>query len=154
MVAARREGLRIRVEAIETAYDRINTAHDITLVEGAGGLLVPIAPGFSYADLAARLDLAVIVVVASRLGAINHALLTIRQAQSLGLRVAGYVVNFLTSGADIAADSNVEVLGELLGPPLGVVPYSGTMESSTEMRQRLAGEFAGQIAVEDLLLRV
>lgn len=151
LIAARREGVDIRVEAIESAYARISAAHDVTLVEGAGGLLVPIAPGMSYADLAARLDLAVVVVVASRLGAINHALLTVRHAQSLGLRVLGYVVNFPTSATDMAADTNIEVLHELLGPALAVVPYSGVMESNSEARQRLAGEFAGRFRIEDLL---
>lgn len=154
LVAARREGVDIRIEKIEAAHCRITTAHDVTLVEGAGGLLVPIAPGLSYAELAARLDLAVVVVVASRLGAINHALLTVRHARSLGLRVLGYIVNFLTPGTDIAADTNVEVLHELLGPPLGVVPYWGVRESTSETRQRLAGEFARQVRVDDLLLSI
>jgi dethiobiotin synthetase len=151
LIAARRQGVIVRVETITAAYERIAAAHDLTIVEGAGGLLVPIAPGLDYADLAARLDLGVVVVVASRLGAINHALLTVRHARSLGLRVAGYIVNFLSPQADVAADTNVEVLRELLGAPLGVVPYSGTLESTPEARRRLAGEFAQRINLEKLL---
>ncbi len=151
MVAARREGTKVSLDEIAAAYTSISNTHDITIVEGAGGLLVPIAPEVTYADLAARLDLAVVVVVASRLGAINHALLTVRHARSLGLRVRGYVVNFLTSDADIAADTNVEVLRELLGPPLGVVPYAGKMETSPALRQRLADDFAQRIRLDDLL---
>ena len=152
LVAARREGMVISIDAIAAAYESIRRAHDVTIVEGAGGLLVPIAPGVSYADLAVRLDLSVVVVVASRLGAINHALLTLRHARSLGLRVLGYVVNFLTADADIAADTNVEVLRELLGAPLGVVPYAGTMETSAAMRERLGDDFAQRIRLEDLLV--
>lgn len=153
LVTARREGVEVRPAVIESAYHRISAEHDVTLVEGAGGLLVPIAPGLDYAGLAARLDIPIVIVVASRLGAINHALLTIRHARSLGLKVLGYVVNFLTPDADLAADTNVEVLRELLGPPLGVVPFLGRIEANEETRQRLAAEIATRLSIEELLVR-
>jgi dethiobiotin synthetase len=154
LVAARRENVQIRFEVIENAYRRITADHDVTLVEGAGGLLVPIAPGLEYAGLAARLDIPVVVVVASRIGAINHALLTIRHARSLGLRIAGYIINFPAPSTDIAAGTNVEVLRELLGPPLGVVPFLGTIDASVAARTRLAAEMERQFRVEDLLVVV
>jgi dethiobiotin synthetase len=152
LVAAHREGTEVDVAVIESAYRRISEAHDVTVVEGAGGLLVPIARGFDYADLAARLALPIVVVVASRLGAINHALLTIRYARSLGLQVVGYVVNFLNPTSDIAADTNVEVLHDLLGPPLGVLPFFGRIEANSETRRNLANEFERTVNVEAFLL--
>lgn len=154
LVAARREGIEIDPEVIDDAYRRISAANDITLVEGAGGLLVPIAADLDYAGLAARLDLTIVVVVASRLGAINHALLTMRHAGELGLRIAGYVVNFPTPGADIAADTNVEVLRELLGPPLGVVPFLGAIVADAATRRRLAEIGEQSLRIDDLLALV
>ncbi len=151
MVAARRQTIEVSLQIIEDAYQRISTTHDFTLVEGAGGLLVPIATGADYATLALRLNIPIVVVVASRLGAINHALLTIRHALSLGVRVAGYIVNFPTSNTDIAADTNVEVLYELLGQSLGVVPFLGTIEADEPTRQRLAKEFERAIRLDDLV---
>lgn len=152
LVAGRREGIELRLDVIAAAYRRISMDHDITLVEGAGGLLVPIAPGLDYAALAAELDIPIVVVVASRLGAINHALLTIRHARALGLQVVGYVVNFLTAGADIAADTNVEVLTEILGPPLGVLPFLGPITAEADTRQRLAAAFESRFNAESFLI--
>jgi dethiobiotin synthetase len=127
-------------------------AHDVTLVEGAGGLLVPILAGATVADLAARLEVQLVVVVGSKLGAINHTLLTLRHAQSLGLRVRGYIVNFLSPEPDLAARTNVEVLTEWCGAPLGVVPYVGTPALTEEWRRHLAEVATAHIRLADLLV--
>ncbi|TGE14075.1 dethiobiotin synthase [Hymenobacter elongatus] len=63
------------------------------LVEGAGGLLVPLAPGFLLADLAQQFALDVVVVSRHYLGSINHTLLTLEALQRRGLRVRGLVFN-------------------------------------------------------------
>ena len=124
----------------------------MTLVEGAGGLLVPLTSAMTFADLAARLEIPLLVVVASRLGAINHALLTVRYARALGLRVLGYVVNFLTDGSDLAAQTNISVLSELLGPPIGVMPYIGQLRLTASERQRAAEIIERALRVDDLLV--
>jgi dethiobiotin synthetase len=154
LLAARREGVSIDVNVLEAAYRRMASGHDLTIVEGAGGLLVPVAPGHDYAGLAARLGLTVVVVVASRLGAINHALLTIRHARSLGLNVAGYIANFIRPDADLAADTNVAMLRELLGPPLGVVPFMDSIEATEASRRRLATELEARVGIDGLLKSV
>jgi len=92
-----------------------------------------------------------VVVVGSRLGAINHALLTMRYASSVGLHVLGYVINFLTPQADIAAQTNVAVLADWLGPPLGVVPYLGAVNMTPADRGRLAEMIAGHVRIDELL---
>jgi dethiobiotin synthetase len=152
LVAARREGVRIDINQITAAHAAVAATHDLTCVEGAGGLLVPIAPGVTFADLAARLEALVVVVVGSKLGALNHALLTMRHAQSVGLRVLGYVVNFLAAEPDVAARTNVDVLAEWCGPPLGVVPYLGVVATTEECRQRLAEAAAAHVRIGELLV--
>ena len=152
LVAARREGRRIDIEELVRAHTAVAATHDITLVEGAGGLLVPIAPSVTFAELAARLNASCVVVVGSRLGAVNHALLTIRHAQSIGLRVLGYVVNFLTAEPDVAARTNVDVLTELCGPPLGIIPHLGMVTLTEECRQRLADIAAAHVRLDELLI--
>ncbi len=153
MVAAEREQVSIDVDTLVQRCRAVEAAHDATIIEGAGGLLVPITAALSYADLAKRLDVSVLVVVGSRLGAINHALLTIRYAQSLNLRVLGYVINFMLPEDDDAARSNVEVLARLLGPPLGVIPYLGVIEPTEGARRTLAATFASHLCVDELLPR-
>jgi dethiobiotin synthetase len=151
-VAAQRGGVRIDVEQLVHCHDAVASQHDVTLVEGAGGLLVPLTPELTFADLAARLRAPVLVVVASRLGAINHALLTMRYARFIGLQVLGYVINFLAGKTDLAADTNVGTLTEWLGPPLGIVPHLGEIAETTAERERLAELFSRQLTIEQLLV--
>jgi dethiobiotin synthetase len=153
LVAAEREGITIDVARIAACYERMAAAHDITLVEGAGGLLVPLTRTVSFAELARDLDLGLVVVVASRLGAINHAGLTLRYAPYVGLGVRGYIVNFLSPAADLAADTNTGVLTALLGAPLGVVPYLAGSDLHAGARDELGRRFATFVRIDDLLVR-
>lgn len=130
-VAAEREGTKIDIDFLAGLYREISSAHDITLVEGAGGLLVPILPHYTYADLVKLLKLPVLVVAANRLGAINHLLLTLEHASCRGLRVLGYVLNQVTSEASVAAETNREALLSLtVVPCLGEIPYLNDLETS------------------------
>ena len=72
-------------------YRKISQKHDLTLVEGAGGLMVPLKKGYLIADLIRELDLGVVIVSRPGLGTINQTLLTIRQARSYGLDVRGVI---------------------------------------------------------------
>jgi len=151
LVAARRQAVRIDLDRIVACHDDITAAHDITLVEGAGGLLVPLSEGANFVDLGKRLDCVVVVVVGNRLGAINHALLTIRHAEAAGLDVLGYIVNHVHADRDLAATTNVEVLRELAGAALGVVPFVTRLDLSTEARDELARTATTSIHLDRLL---
>ncbi len=145
-VAARLENIRIDPEAIVAAFRAIEPAHDLTLVEGAGGLLVPLAGRYSMADLARDLDLPLLVVVDSKLGAINHTLLTLEAAAARGLPVRGYVLNH-ASAADEAAATNASVLARCTDTPcLGTIAW-------TRAAERDPGEIVGPALDWDRLLR-
>jgi dethiobiotin synthetase len=150
--AAQRDGVNIDLERLVGCHDTLAAHHDITLIEGAGGLLVPLTPTLTFADLATRLRVPVLVVVGSRLGAINHSLLTMRYARFAGLPVLGYVINFLTPGADLAAETNVGVLADWLGPPLGIVPHLGEIAEVAAERERFAALFAACLRIDPLLV--
>jgi dethiobiotin synthetase len=151
-VAAQREGIGIDVERLVRGHDAVASQHDVTLIESAGGLLVPLTPTLTFADLALRLRVPVLVVVGSRLGAINHSLLTMRYARFVGLHVLGYVVNSLTSEPDLAAETNVGVLAGWLGPPLCVVPHLGHVAETQAERERVAELFASRLRIDQLLV--
>ncbi len=147
-VAAGREGLKIDVSLISDVYDEISSAHDITIVEGAGGLLVPLLPHYTYADLAGLLKLPVVVVAANRLGVINHLLLTLEHASCRGLRVFGYVLNHLESQPSLATETNAEALLSLTAVPcLGAIPYVEGLESK---RLSLSDLFEQQLDLRPL----
>lgn len=150
-VAARRDGVRIELNVIAAAYAELAATHDVVLVEGAGGLLVPLTEQLTFADLAARLRLPLLLVVGNRLGAINHALLTVENARMRGLQFAGYVVNELQAGSDLAAETNTAVLRHWLGAPLGHVPHLGKVTPTAAERERLAAIVAGAVDLDALL---
>lgn len=137
-VAAQREQVRLELTAVVEAVQTVISGCELALVEGAGGLLAPLTASATFADVARACDLRLVVVVGNRLGAINHARLTLDWAHTHGLDVAGYVVNTLSEQSDLAAQTNVGVLRELLGPPLGVFPFVGPIAPTITDRDRLA----------------
>jgi dethiobiotin synthetase len=115
MVAARRAGLTIDLEHLDRAYHTLSENRDLMLVEGAGGLLVPITRAFSYADLFARWRCELVIVAGNKLGVINHTLLTVHAAASVGLRVRAVVLTSLTGrDASVAEATNFDALTDLL----------------------------------------
>jgi dethiobiotin synthetase len=123
-VAAERTGRPVSLDLVRECYDRLASLSDVVLVEGAGGLLVPLTGRFSFADLAADLALPLLVVVGSRLGAINQALLTLECARGRGLAVSGFVMNQLTPQSDLAERTNAEALRRLTDVPcLAELPF-------------------------------
>lgn len=116
-IAARLERKIVKLEKIKKAFKTIVGGHDVTLVEGAGGILSPVTNDMSNADLAQLLGLSVIIVVPSRLGAVNQALLAIEAARSRGLTVSAVALNRIArKGQDASLRYNrgeIERLGEV-----------------------------------------
>jgi dethiobiotin synthetase len=110
LVAARLENRSISLDALVDWFRHLSSKHPSLLVEGAGGWLVPITSTETIADLAARLALPVVVVVANRLGCINHTLLTLESIRARGLHCPGIVLNTLSTTEDIATRTNREIL--------------------------------------------
>jgi dethiobiotin synthetase len=129
-IAAERAGERIDVDRLLATFGEIAGRYDVTLVEGAGGLMVPLLPSYTYADFARVLKLPLVVVAANKLGVINHLLLTVEHASCKGLLILGYVLNCLSAEISLAAETNREVLSGLTGVPcLGEVPFTRVTET-------------------------
>jgi dethiobiotin synthetase len=116
-VAASCEGIEIDPERIEKALAEAARGADLVVVEGAGGLRVPIRQGLDMAGLAARLGLPLLVVARARLGTINHTLLTLDAAATRGLRVAGVVINHTEPELPAGDRRNLELLRAQLPVP-------------------------------------
>ncbi len=115
MVAARRAGFTLDLDRMDRAFHTLAADRDVILVEGAGGLLVPITRTFSYAQMFARWRCELVVVSGNRLGVINHTMLTVRAAEAEGLRVRAVVLTALTGrDASVAEATNFDALVELL----------------------------------------
>jgi dethiobiotin synthetase len=116
-VASARGGTQVDLDTLDAAFRTLSRDRDGILVEGAGGLLVPLTRDLAYDGLFVQWDLDLVVVAGNRLGAINHTLLTVRAAHDAGLRVRGVVLNTVAPEPPrIAESTNLETLTELLAP--------------------------------------
>jgi dethiobiotin synthetase len=123
-VAARRQGIELKLEEIVRAVRNRWEPSKAILVEGIGGLLCPLTEREAVADLALALGLPLVVVARRSLGTLNHTLLTLESAKARGLAVAGVVVSETTPPQTLAEETNVEELQRRLAVPLlAVVPY-------------------------------
>ena len=92
-IAADHEGVEISLDVIESAYRQLSKIADIVIVEGAGGLLVPLNETQTLADLIKQLNIPIILVVGLKLGCINHTLLTLEVITARQLSIAKWVAN-------------------------------------------------------------
>jgi dethiobiotin synthetase len=116
-VAAARAGVAIDFERLCADCLARAAEVDVLVVEGAGGLLVPLAGPRSFADLARDIGAELLLVVGARLGAINHALLTVEVARNRGLDVRALVVNQIQPTPDLATETLKATLCDLAGVP-------------------------------------
>jgi dethiobiotin synthetase len=121
-LAAELAGEPVRAGQLERAIRAAVGDGEVAVIEGAGGLLVPIAPGYDMRELAAALELPLVVVARPGLGTINHTLLTLEAARSRGLAVAGVVLNPWRAEPDEIERSNRSTIEELGEVTVSVLP--------------------------------
>jgi dethiobiotin synthetase len=138
-VAARQEGVALDVARLVALIARRRRDADVLLVEGAGGLLVPLAGRTTWVELAAEAGLPLLIVAANRLGTVNHCALTARVAAAEGLLVRGFVLSQPAPETDLSAATNADTITALTGLPcLGVLRHVASPEEATGAL-RLAG---------------
>jgi len=114
LVAAERANTDIAWEELQLAYRNIVDQHDLVVVEGIGGVMVPIQKDYLVLDLMVDLALPVVIVARSGLGTINHTLLTLEACRKHDLKVSGIVINqYRADGADTAEETNPRVIAEV-----------------------------------------
>jgi dethiobiotin synthetase len=117
-VAAAREGREVDRDSIRRAFLALRERHAFLLVEGAGGLLVPITTDYAMVDLIGELGLPVLVVARGSLGTVNHTLLTLEAIERRGLPLAGVVVSHGPLPLTRADEENLAALRPRLGARL------------------------------------
>ncbi|MGR8978925.1 MAG: dethiobiotin synthase [Gammaproteobacteria bacterium] len=118
----------VNLDHIIAAFNRIKTMAEIVVVEGAGGWYAPINDSQDISDLAKALELPVIIVVAIRLGCINHAKLTVKAVKDKGVDCAGWIA-VCSDPEMLKINETIESLKkELPIPLLGILPYLETAD--------------------------
>lgn len=128
LVASMLVGERIDIKKIKDAYSRLSSDNDFVIVEGAGGLLVPILEDYFMSDLALDLDLPVLIVTRPNLGTLNHTFLTLESAKKRGLDVAGIVISNFPWDPGLPEQTNPELILSMTGDNiLGVIPNDNSI---------------------------
>lgn len=131
-LAAEAQGLSIEIEVIRQALSGLTQAADRVVVEGVGGWLVPINATQTMADVAVALGLPVIMVVAVRLGCLNHAMLTAAAIEAAAVPFGGWVANRLDPECE-AADELIAALRQRLAAPfVGELDFSADDRSTAD----------------------
>lgn len=121
LVAADLEGREVRLAEVVEAVQAVADRYESVIVEGAGGLLVPVGANWTVADLAYALGLPVLVVARAALGTVNHSALTVLALRGLGLEPIGVVLN---GAEDDSSQRNGELIERLADVPvLGRTPW-------------------------------
>ena len=140
LLAARREGVELSGNELSECIKTRIKPSGLTLVEGAGGLLAPLCPDYLIIDLIRDLQLPILVVCRTSLGALNHTFLTLDRLRQEGLHPIGIIANHLTAATGIAEESFLTQLSEF--DPitvLGELPFLQNPPSEFKAWEKLTG---------------
>jgi dethiobiotin synthetase len=140
-------GIKIDTGKIREAFGKLRSTHDVVIVEGAGGLLVPITEDYLMADLASDLGIPLLIVTRPDLGTLNHTALTVESARRRGIDILGVVINRFPSSPGLAERTNPGLMALITGVPvLGVFPSDPSLsveEGNTgRIREMATSSFA------------
>ena len=136
-LAFRRARIKFDKRRVQDELEKLRTRHDIVLVEGAGGLMVPLTNGYYNADLIADLKAQVIIVARLGLGTINHTLLTINEIQKRGLMIMGVIFcQTKPVRKGLPENTNPQEIEKLSGvKALGIIPYLKPLNKKNILRR-------------------
>ena len=146
-IAASKAGVPIDIDKIWKAYEELTNKHDFVVVEGIGGLMVPIDETMLVADMVRKMDLALVIVSRDYLGTINHTLLTVEYARSKNLRIKGIVINMLKNGDDFVRE--IEKYSSV--PILGTIPFKENVSVENCVYGEIVEDFRREINISKIM---
>jgi dethiobiotin synthetase len=152
-IASRLEDTHIDIGYIVDQYFQLSLMHEIVVVEGVGGLMVPLNNNEVVTDLILQLGLEAIVVARPGLGTINHSLLTVNMAKMMGIAVSGVVINGFGKDAiglpERTAPDEIQHFGNV--PVVGILPWLRDLDFQACKAGTLLSEFMERIDIDTLL---
>ncbi len=119
---------QVQLDVISRAFNKLKDKANIILVEGAGGWLSPVNNQSDIADLAKSLQIPVVLVVAIRLGCINHARLTFQAIKTSGTECAGWIAMCVDSEMTMQDENIQTIKNKISAPLLGVLPFTQELD--------------------------
>ena len=130
-LAAELENKKVNADVIKNHCNKLSKGFDYVLMEGAGGLLVPLTRDYTVLDLIKNLSVPALVVSRAGLGTINHTSLTINALKSGNIKTIGIIMNYFKGGK--IEDDNKKIIEHLNGVPIiGTVPFSKNLKKISE----------------------
>ncbi len=121
-LVATQQGLKLEMSVMTNAFQNIQKHADCVVVEGAGGLLIPINKDEDLGEFAKKIDLPIILVIGMKLGCLNHALLTHEAIKARNLKIAGWIANTLAEEMPLLQENLQTLQAKIEAPFLGLIP--------------------------------
>jgi dethiobiotin synthetase len=136
-LALKRAKNKFNVHKVKKALKKLEKRHDVILIEGAGGIMVPLSDEYFTVDLIRDLDASLVIVSRPGLGTINHTLLTINQAKAYGLRIKGIVFSEThTKKKTLPEQTNPSEIERLSGiRVLGCIPHLNPINTTQILKK-------------------
>lgn len=152
-IASRLEDLHVDLGFIVDQYFQLSLIHEIVVVEGIGGLMVPLNNNDLVTDLVLQLGLEMVVVARPGLGTINHTLLTLNMAKVMGIPTSGVIINgFGREAIGLPERTNPDEIEHFANVPvLGIVPWLKDLDYNGCKPGSLLSEFMERVNVEPML---
>ncbi|WP_333871553.1 dethiobiotin synthase [Desulforamulus putei] len=150
-LASSLENRKININVILDTYKELKKKYDFILVEGCGGLAVPLTDeGYMQYQLIKDLGLGCVLVSKTTLGTINHTLLTLKFAENIGIKIEGILFNGYNGSR--MEDDNIKTIGKLADiPVLGVIPRIVGINVENLQTGNLKAVFEESTCIEDLI---
>lgn len=127
-LAAEHDETKVDIQTIKDRIKSLQDSYDLVIIEGTGGLIVPLTRTYTILDLIKELSVPVVIVSRAGLGTINHTSLTINVLKSKNVPILGVILNYFKGG--VIEDDNKKIISELNNVPIiGIVPFSKNIKN-------------------------
>ena len=121
--ACKQLNLEIDISKVLDSYAQLASIHDMVIVEGIGGIMTPISKNYFVSDLISDLDLESIIVTGTKIGSVNHSMLTYEHARQKNLKFKGFIINQNVADGYDLSNMKHQIFGLTGHKVFGAIPY-------------------------------
>ena len=121
--ASKNLGIKVDIKIVMNSFKQLSSLHDVLLVEGIGGIMTPILEDYFVINLIKNMNLETIIVTSSRIGTINHTIMTNEICQRYGIKVRGLIINNLESNGYPINELKRDLEELTKKPVIGSIPF-------------------------------
>lgn len=144
--AAQNLGVKVNLDLVLSSYQTLCKKHSLMLVEGMGGIMTPILENYFVANLIADMNLDALIVTRTKIGAINHTLMTTRMCQQFKIPIKGIIINNFDTDGYVASELKRDLEGLTKIPVIGTIPRISNLDV-----ENVAKIIQNEINIESLI---